>query len=116
MSPVTFNYCDFKGAVTGAFQSRAVFNGGYISSVNAASRAAIELYQVTIGTFNYQDVNNRGFVTRQCKCSNVTAWHYPNAIYYHKGIVTERIGDDVSSLGQQFFCNSNTAFTWTKGY
>ncbi|EPF6608293.1 hypothetical protein RFG51_000820 [Klebsiella aerogenes] len=116
MSPTTFNECDIKGTVTGAFQSRAIFNGGYIGSVNAASRAAIELYRVTIGSFNHQDINNRGYITRQCKCANVTAWHYPNAIYYHKGLVTERIGDDASSLGQQFFCASNSSFTWTKGY
>ncbi|WP_416413753.1 hypothetical protein [Pantoea sp. App145] len=114
MSPVTFNDCDLKGTVTGAYQSRAIFNGGHIATVNAASSAALEFYGVKIGTFNHADTNNRGYITRQCKCALVTAWGYPNVIYWSKGMITERLGDDSGSVGQLFYCSSNTAFTWTK--
>lgn len=115
-SPVTFNDCEFLGSVTGAYQSRAIFRGGYIASVVAASRAAMEFYGVTIGSFNHADTNNRGYITRQVKCNNVTAWNPPNIIYYPQGTHTDRIGADSSSAGQVFWCASSSAFTWTKAY
>lgn len=112
--PVTFENCVMNGKFTGAFQSRAVWIGGFIATVELASRAAVEFYGVSMGSF--KDSGDIGYVTRQCKSSTVVSWNRTTHIAYPIGTVTERLGVDSASAGLAFRNLDGTTSGWSKIY
>ncbi|PLR40312.1 hypothetical protein CYR32_00795 [Chimaeribacter coloradensis] len=107
--PTTFNNCQLE-SVVGAWNSRAIFNGGAIRSVNLNSQSAFEFYNVSIGTFNYS--GNTAFITRGVKAENVLRWAEPRHFLYPAGTITERIGP-ATNCGIIYLCRSNTEVKWT---
>ncbi|HBQ3756873.1 TPA: hypothetical protein L7Z86_000764 [Klebsiella quasipneumoniae subsp. similipneumoniae] len=108
-SPVTFNHCNIMGSVVGSYQSRAVINGGRVGTVNLVSRAAIELYDVKGGSFNY--TGDRGFITRGCRFDAVAAWDVPSHINYPIGTLTERMGA-ATGVTNIYRCSNQSTPTW----
>jgi hypothetical protein len=108
-SPVTFNHCNIMGSVVGNYKSRAVINGGRVGTVNLVSRAAIELYDVKGGSFNY--TGDRGFITRGCRFDAVAAWDVPSHINYPIGTLTERMGA-ATGVTNIYRCSNQSTPTW----
>ncbi|PLR53431.1 hypothetical protein CYR34_02255 [Chimaeribacter arupi] len=107
--PTLFNNCEI-GVVVGAWNSRAIFNGGRISEVNLASQAAFEFYNVSMGYFRYS--GNIAFITRGVKAEVVSWWSEPRHFLYPAGTITERIGP-ATNCGVIYVCRSNTEVSWT---
>ncbi|MBS0969804.1 hypothetical protein JK232_12950 [Nissabacter archeti] len=107
--PTTFNNCQLE-RVVGAWNSRAIFNGGKIKNVTLNSQSAFEFYNVSIGTFSYS--GNTAFITRGVKADNVLRWSEPRHFLYPAGTITERIGP-ATNCGVIYVCRSNTEVSWT---
>lgn len=122
LSGITFRDTIFKGVVTqtgptapaeptrfvncniatfnGYYQHYAVIEGGYIGTVNLASRSFVTMLNVKGGTFTY--TGDRGFVTRGCNFSTVTQWGTPSFGSYPIGERTQRMGALASGNGVEF--------------
>lgn len=107
--PTTFNNCQLE-SVVGAWNARAIFNGGHITEVKLASQAAFEFYNVSMGLFEYS--GNVAFITRGVKADNVTWWSEPRHYLYPAGTITERVGS-VTDGGIIYACRSSTEIEWT---
>lgn len=112
--PVTFENCVLLGTFTGAFQSRAVWEGGYIKTVNLASRAAVEFYGTVMGSFSY--TGDIAYVTRQCRAASVSSWARTAHVAYPIGTITERLGVDTNGVGLAFRNTDGTTTGWAKIY
>lgn len=112
--PVTFENCVLLGTFTGAFQSRAVWEGGYIKTVNLVSRAAVEFYGTAMGSFNCD--GDIGYVTRQCRAAVATNWKRTSHVAYPIGTITERLGADPEGVGLAFRNSDGSTSGWTKIY
>lgn len=89
-SPVTFEECEFLGTVAGAFQSRALFLGGFVNNVNLVSSAGFKFKGVKGNTWNHN--GDRGYTTENCEFKTVAAWSTPSHMYYPIGTMTHRMG------------------------
>lgn len=112
--PVTFENCILLGAFVGAFQSRAVWEGGYIKAVNLVSRAAVEFYGTAMGSFDC--TGDIAYVTRQCRAATASNWARTTHVAYPIGTITERLGVDSGATGLAFRNTDGTAAGWTKIY
>lgn len=98
--PTKFLNCTIKGVFIGAFQHRCVVEGGWISSINLASRSFAKFINVRSTSFNYS--GDRGFITRGCEIDNVVSWGTPGFGSYKVGERTQRCGAMSSGNGIEF--------------
>ncbi|WP_193569188.1 hypothetical protein [Serratia fonticola] len=108
--PTVFNNCHMN-KVIGYFGSRAVFNGGYVTTVALESQCAFEFYNTKVGTFGY--TGNRAFITRGVQADSVSAWSAPAHYIWPAGTVTERVGAAVSGAGVVYVSRDSLAVNWT---
>lgn len=113
-TPVTFTDCVHLGTLTGAFQSRCVWKGGYVANISLASRAAVELYNVS--TKSFSATGDRAYITRQVRATNVGSWGVPTHVAYPIGTITERLGTDELNVGTGFRNSDGTTTGFVKIY
>lgn len=109
--PTEFRDCIIGGAFVGSFQHRVVVRGGYIATVNLASRAYAEFYNVRGGTFNY--IGDRAFITNGCNFTTVTAWGPPSFGVYPIGCRTQRMGAMASGTVVEYINTADAGATFS---
>ncbi|WP_213991157.1 hypothetical protein [Sodalis sp. dw_96] len=87
---ITFCNCKINSIQCGK-KSRAIFNGGYIESVNLDDSAAIEFLNLSCNQFNYNGISE--FTTSNLNVQNVIKWDVPHEFSYPLGKVTSKIGN-----------------------
>lgn len=97
--PTRFINCNIA-TFNGYYQHYAIIEGGYIATVNLASRAFVTMLNVKGGTFTY--TGDRGFITRGCNFNTVTQWGTPSFGSYPIGERTQRMGALASGNGVEF--------------
>lgn len=108
--PMKFLNCTIKGTFVGSYQHRCVMEGGWVASINLASRSFAKFINVRSASFNY--TGDRGFITRGCEIDNVTAWGTPGFGSYKVGERTQRCGVMVSGNGIEFINTTNNGATF----
>ncbi|UPW36204.1 glycosylhydrolase [Klebsiella phage T751] len=103
--PMKFLNCTIKGTFVGSYQHRCVMEGGWVASINLASRSFAKFINVRSASFNY--TGDRGFITRGCEIENVIAWGTPGFGSYKVGERTQRCGAMVSGNGIEFINTTN---------